>query len=245
MAAEPEDRRSQTRRTMATITESQEPHPSAPNRPRIVERYGSRARWFHAFVYTTVLITLGTGWWLLTGHEGDPSFLARLSGTSDASLHQVVGGAFAAGSLVSILLGFRAARTFAAESLRVDRGDARWFTRWPRAVLSGRFKRHEGHFDPGQRVANVAIVLVLAVLVVSGLGLVAVHGGPAFMWLARVHRWSSFVAIPMILGHILIASGLLPGYRGVWRSMHLGGRLPARVAARLWPGWLERRGSRR
>jgi cytochrome b subunit of formate dehydrogenase len=231
---------------MATITESQEPRSrSATGPPEIVERYGRRARWFHTFVYTTVLITLATGWWLLTGHEGDPSPLARVSGTSDASLHKVVGGAFAAGSVVFILLGFRAARTFAAESLRVDRGDGRWFTRWPRAVLTGRFGRHEGHFDPGQRAANVAIVVVLAALVVSGSGLVAVHGGPAFVWLARVHKWSTYAAIPVILGHILIASGLLPGYRGVWRSMHLGGRLPARVAERLWPAWLERRGPRR
>lgn len=226
---------------MASITESQDTQ--APL--RVVERYGRRARWFHAFVFTTVLITLATGAWLLAGNEGEPSLLARLSGTSDATLHKVVGAAFAIGSVVSILLGFRAARTFVTESLRIDRGDARWFTRWPGAVLTGRFQRHEGHFDPGQRVANVAIVVVLTVLVVSGVGLITVHGGVAFVWLARVHRWSTFVAIPVILGHILIASGLLPGYRGVWRSMHLGGRLPARVAQRLWPGWLDRRGSPR
>jgi hypothetical protein len=31
-----------------------------------------------------------------------------------------------------------------------------------------------------------------------------------------------------------------PGYRGAWRSMHLGGRVPRAVARRLSPGWLER-----
>jgi formate dehydrogenase subunit gamma len=46
--------------------------------------------------------------------------------------------------------------------------------------------------------------------------------------------------IPLLAGHILIASGILPGYRGVWRSMHLGGRLDVAVARRLWPGWLDR-----
>ena len=45
----------------------------------------------------------------------------------------------------------------------------------------------------------------------------------------------------MIGGHILIASGLLPSYRGAWRSMHLGGRLDPRVAKRLWPAWFEHR----
>jgi formate dehydrogenase subunit gamma len=33
---------------------------------------------------------------------------------------------------------------------------------------------------------------------------------------------------------------VLPGYRGVWRAMHLGGHLAEPVARRLWPGWVER-----
>jgi formate dehydrogenase subunit gamma len=37
-----------------------------------------------------------------------------------------------------------------------------------------------------------------------------------------------------------VAAGVLPGYRGVWRSMHLGGHLDIRVARRLWPAWAER-----
>ena len=39
---------------------------------------------------------------------------------------------------------------------------------------------------------------------------------------------------------MIVAMGILPGYRGVWRSMHLGGKLPTEVAHRLWPGWSER-----
>jgi formate dehydrogenase subunit gamma len=49
----------------------------------------------------------------------------------------------------------------------------------------------------------------------------------------------------LLIGHILIASGLLPGYRGVARAMHLGGRLRVAVARRVWPGWLERQVGRR
>jgi len=65
--------------------------------------------------------------------------------------------------------------------------------------------------------------------------------GPAFVVLVRVHRWSTYVLTPVLLGHILITF-LPPGYRGAWRSMHLGGRLDRAVARRLWPGWLERAG---
>jgi len=34
---------------------------------------------------------------------------------------------------------------------------------------------------------------------------------------------------------------VLPGYRGTWRSMHLGGRLDPAVARRIWPAWFEQR----
>jgi hypothetical protein len=71
----------------------------------------------------------------------------------------------------------------------------------------------------------------------SGAGLAIVHGGPTFVVLAKVHKWATYPVTGLIAGHILIASGMLPGYRGVWRSMHLGGRLRADVAQRLWPAW--------
>jgi hypothetical protein len=45
----------------------------------------------------------------------------------------------------------------------------------------------------------------------------------------------------VIVGHIVVAAGILPGYRGAWRSMHLGGRVSLDTARRLWPGWTERR----
>jgi hypothetical protein len=42
----------------------------------------------------------------------------------------------------------RGART----AVRFDRGDLRWFVRWPAAVFTGRFPRHEGHFDVAKRI---------------------------------------------------------------------------------------------
>ncbi|SFO23186.1 formate dehydrogenase subunit gamma [Actinomadura madurae] len=86
----------------------------------------------------------------------------------------------------------------------------------------------------------------LLVLIGTGAGMATLHGGPVFAVLVRVHKWATYACTVLIAGHVLVASGVLPGYRGVWRSMHLGGRLDARVAGRLWPGWLERtRGGRR
>ncbi|MPZ83633.1 MAG: cytochrome b/b6 domain-containing protein [Actinophytocola sp.] len=207
---------------------------------RTIERNNRRTRWLHAAVYLTVLVLLGTGWWLTLKQEGRPSFLAELIGRPDTEIHTAVGWVFTAVAALGILFGRRAARTLLTDSVRFRRTELRWFARWPMAVFTGRFGRHEGHFDPGQRIANLVMVVLLLALVVSGIGLWASSGGPAFVWFNRIHRWSTYIFTPVIVGHVLIAAGVLPGYRGVWRAMHLGGRLRRRDAARVWPAWLER-----
>jgi cytochrome b subunit of formate dehydrogenase len=211
------------------------------HRVRTIERYTRRTRWYHAATYITVLTLSGTGWWLLTGREGQPSLAARLTGVSDITLHTYAGWILTGLAALAVTVGARAARTFVVESVRVDKGDLRWFIRWPAAAVTGRFSHHRGHFDPGQRVANVVLVTLLAALVASGVGLTLVVGGPGFVWLQRVHRWATYLITPVLAGHILIAAGLLPGYRGVARAMHLGGRLRVETARRVWPGWLDRR----
>ena len=205
-----------------------------------VRRHGRAARWFHAAVYLTTLPLLATGWWLIVGREGEQSPLARVLGTSDVRLHKALGWALALAILTGIVLGARALPGALRETFRRDRGDGHWLLRWPRAIFTGRFSRHEGRFDPGQRIANVVIVAGLLILVATGIGLATLHGGHLFAVLAKVHEWTAIVLTPILLGHVLIAAGVLPGYRGVWRSMHLGGRLHPDTARRLWPGWTER-----
>ncbi|MQA82445.1 MAG: cytochrome b/b6 domain-containing protein [Streptosporangiales bacterium] len=205
-----------------------------------IQRYNRPTRWFHAGTYLAVLILLGTGWWVTLGREGQPSPLAQIFLTPDTTLHTNVGWILAGFSLLGLLLGRRAVRTFVTETLRVDRSDRRWLARWPLAVLTGRFARHEGHFDPGQRILNIALMFGLSVLILSGVGMAWLSGGPVFAVLVHLHKWSTYGVTPLIAGHIVIAAGILPGYRGVWRSMHMGGRLQADVARRLWPGWFER-----
>ncbi len=57
---------------MTTDTESSVETAAAPAEPH-VERGNRRTRWFPAGVYLLVLLLLATGWWLLTGREGQPS----------------------------------------------------------------------------------------------------------------------------------------------------------------------------
>src|SRR5262245_11644176 len=200
--------------------------------PMRIERYGLRARRFHAAAYVLTPLLLFTGWWLVVGREGEPSVLARASGQPDTAVHQWFGWALVALAAGPILVGRKGIATFVRETVRIDRGDAIWLGRWPRAIFSGHFPRHEGHFDPGQRVVNVALVSGLVLLIASGVGLSVVTGGPAFVWLRQVHSWTTVIVTPLIAGHVLIAIGVLTGYRGVWRSMHLGGRVPLDTARR-------------
>ncbi|MGW0228014.1 cytochrome b/b6 domain-containing protein [Actinopolymorpha singaporensis] len=213
-----------------------EPSPGGPV-AGYVRRYNRKTRWFHAVSYTILVVLFGTGWWLTLGNEGRPSILARVSGVPDTRIHTLTGWVSAAAAVVGLLAGRRALRTFLAESVRTDPGDLEWFRRWPVAVLTGRFPHHRGHFDPGQRLFNLAIAGCLLVVIVSGVGLAWLSGGSLFTILVRVHRWGTYVGTALILGHVTIASGILPGYRGAWKSMHLGGRLPVQVARRLWPSW--------
>ncbi|NUT18827.1 MAG: cytochrome b/b6 domain-containing protein [Hamadaea sp.] len=204
-----------------------------------IERYSRRTRWFHAGIYVAVLVLLATGWWLALGREGRPSPLARVTGLADTTVHLWTGWGLAGLAGVAVTVGVRAAGTFLVESVRFRRGDLRWFVRWPAAVWTGRFASHDGHFDPGQRVANLVLTGCLAVLIGSGVGLAFIDGGIGFVVLRQIHRWATFALTPVVVGHIVIASGILPGYRGVARSMH-GGRLRVETAKRVWPGWLHR-----
>ncbi|MEW6223069.1 MAG: cytochrome b/b6 domain-containing protein [Chloroflexota bacterium] len=205
-----------------------------------VERYPRSARRYHAAIYLLTLFLLATGWWLLAGREGDPSPIARVTGVPDARLHVWVGWALLIAALAPLPFALRGVRGFVRETFRRDRGDLRWLLHLPAAVVTGHFPRHEGHFDPGQRIANVVIVALLVVLVLSGVGMVLVKVGPGFAMLVAVHRLTTIAFTIVIVGHIVVAAGILPGYRGAWRSMHLGGRLSLDTARRLWPGWTER-----
>ena len=77
--------------------------------------------------------------------------------------------------------------------------------------------------------------MTLGTLIVTGVGLTTVHGGPMFVLLDRLHRLSTYGLTVLVAAHVLLAIGVLPGYRGAWRSMHLRGRTPAATVRRLWP----------
>jgi cytochrome b subunit of formate dehydrogenase len=204
-----------------------------------LRRNGRRARLLHTAVYLLTLVLLFTGWWLFAGGEGKPSPLARVFRAPDTQLHVWFGWGLGVLAL-PLLIWWREAVSFIRETFRFDPGDGRWWLQWPPGMFTGRLARHEGHFDPGQRVANVVMVGGLLILTATGIGMNLLHGGPLFAWLNTIHRWTTFVITPVLAGHVLVAIGILPSYRGVWRAMHFGGRVSEETALRLWPAWTER-----
>ncbi|MGH9209542.1 MAG: cytochrome b/b6 domain-containing protein [Acidimicrobiales bacterium] len=205
----------------------------------MVQRYNRLTRWLHTGTYVLTLFLLFTGWWLWRGEEGNASIVAQWLDLSDIEAHKSAGWALGGLLAVGIVLGIRGTVTFVRETFRANRGDSRWFLRWPVGALTGRFAPHRGHFDPGQRILNVAMAGSLGTVIVSGIVLTQLKGGSTFALVTRTHRYASYVLAPLVLGHILVAAGILPGYRGAWRGMHLRGRVRDETVRRLWPATLD------
>jgi cytochrome b subunit of formate dehydrogenase len=200
-----------------------------------VLRNNRATRWLHLLLYVVTFILLATGWWLRTGHEGEPTILADVLDTPDTEVHRTAGWVLLGVAVGGPILGIRGTLTFLRETLRINRGDGGWFLRWPRGALTGRFGRHRGHFDPGQRLLNVALIGALGTVIVSGVFLTTLSGGQTFATMVRVHRGSTYVLTGLVAGHLLVTLGILPGYRGVWRAMHWRGRVPEATVRRIWP----------
>jgi cytochrome b subunit of formate dehydrogenase len=220
---------------------SDHPHDVDPAATRL-PRNGRRARWLHALVYLTTAFLAYSGFAVLA--EGHPGLASVLGGhVPAATLHRWVGYGLLVVAVLVVVVWWRAAGRFLIDSVEFRRSDLSWFAGYPRMALTPRrpasAPHHFGHFDPGQRVFN--LLLVLALVVLGGTGVVL--GMPerflpaVFGWSLRVHKVTTWVLIGLVLGHLLLASGVLPGYRGVWRAMHRDGRVPAATARRLWPQW--------
>ena len=200
----------------------------------------------HAGLYLSTFVLLLTGVALLG--EGIRALEDAFGGHAATALrHRLLGAAVAGAALLAALVRPRAAGRFLAESLRFRRNELAWFRRYPAFLLRPSRNppaRHDGHFDPGQRVFNLLVLASLAALTATGvlMWFPRAFVPAVFGWSLRIHRLATWVLVGAVAGHLLVASGVLPAYRGAWRAMHRGGRVPRELAARLWPRWAEEEG---
>lgn len=197
----------------------------------------------HGGVYLATAFLLLSG--VAVGGEGHPAVADLIGGhVAAAAWHRWVGyGLIGLGLLIPLMRPGAAGR-FLAESIRFRPSDVRWFAKYPRFVLRPSRhdpERHEGHFDPGQRVLNCVILLAFTALGATGMVMSFPEAvtPTAFAWSLRIHRAATWVLVGSVAGHVLVASGVLAAYRGVWRAMHWDGRVPTGLAAKLWPAWAE------
>ncbi len=217
-------------------------HP--PGGGRLV-RNAPPARRLHAGTYLTTAFLLYSG--IAVAGEGRPGLANPIGGHVAAAIsHRWVGFALIGAGLVVPTVRPGAALRFLAESVRFRLPDVRWFATYPLFLMRpGRHAPapHDGHFDPGQRILNCVIIASFAALSVTGIVMsfpAAVTPG-AFGLSLRIHRAATWVLGASVAGHVVVASGILSAYRGVWRAMHRDGGVPAGLARRLWPRWAEER----
>jgi len=203
------------------------------------------ARRLHAAVYLTTAFLLYSG--VSVAGEARPFLAALIGGQAAAARwHRWIGFGLIALGLLLPLMRPRPAVRFIVESVPFRRGDLRWFRAYPAFVLAPRDHppaRHGGHFDPGQRVLNCVILVSFTALSVSGLVMSFPDPVTSATFAASftVHVVATWVLVVSLAGHVLVGSGLLPAYRGVWRAMHGDGRVRADLSERLWPAWTQER----
>jgi formate dehydrogenase subunit gamma len=211
-------------------------------------RNGRRTRLLHAGTYLATAVLLISGISLLG--EGSPALAALFGGhVGTAHWHRWVGFGLVGCGLLVVAVRPAAVGRFLLESIRFRATDVQWFANYPRFLFRPGPKApspHEGHFDPGQRVLNLVLMVSFAVLSATGIVMAFPQAvtPDSFAWNLRLHDWATSVLTVAIAGHVVIASGALRAYRGVWRAMHLDGRVSRRLADRLWPTWAARAGAR-
>lgn len=221
-------------------------HDAEAGVPARILRNTRRVRRLHAAVYLVTAFLLYSG--ISVAGEARPVLATLIGGQAAAARwHRWVGFGLIALGLLLPLVRPRSAVRFLMESVRFRRSDVRWFRSYPAFLLAPRRHppaRHEGRYDPGQRVLNCVIVVAFTTLAVSGLVMSVPDRVTSATFAAsfKIHVIATLALVVSLAGHVLVGSGLLSAYRGVWRAMHGDGRVRTDLSERLWPAWTEREG---
>lgn len=210
---------------------------------RLMQRHAPAVVALHAVVGALVLGLTATGLGLLGVL---PTPLLYLLGGHEAALvwHRLLGLTLTPLLVALPVVAPRAGRRFVADATRFCRADLPWVVGFAaHLVRPGRHvvPRHEGRFDPVQRLVFALMLVALGALVVSGAALLVLPGTSITVIAAcvQVHETAGWMLVGLVGMHVLAGSGVLPTHRRVGRAM-VDGHVRAVVASRLWPAWAYR-----
>lgn len=138
-----------------------------------------------------------------------------------------VGSAIALVLGLAVMIGLRRTRRPLAQTVRdlqpLDASDRRWLQRAPRAYLTGSELPAAGRFNAGQKVNARLVLLVLAVLFISGVGELGryVSWLQPFRLLGAPHGLAAGAAALLVAMHVYLAI-LHPATRPAFRGITLG-----------------------
>jgi formate dehydrogenase subunit gamma len=188
-----------------------------PPRDRLVPRFGRSERAAHWLLAGSFAAMLASGAFM--GGIGPLHHRALL-------LVHVCSAAILVAGLAA-LIAMRRSRDPLAQTVRdlrpLDATDRRWLVRAPRAYLAGEDLPSAGRFNAGQKINARLVLLVLAVLYVSGVAELARYTSllDPIRFLGGVHGLAAGVASVLVAGHIYLAlvhPGTRPALRGITRG---------------------------
>lgn len=207
-------------------------------------RHGRGTRIAHAINAVTVIVLLVTG--LALGDRLTDGIEALLGGHLVINgTHRLLGLGFAA-AVVLVPLGARQRVTgLIRDTLIFRSGDGRWFPAFLKFYWHhgrGQAPFHDGRFDPAQRIAFLGILTCCALLAASGVYMYWLPdwGRTLFVIVINTHVYAAWVLIVLLMLHVTAGLGLPRTHRGLARAMFGDGKVPARLARKLWPGWTRR-----
>jgi len=181
--------------------------------PARVLRFTRSERAFHWLVATAFFGMLASG--VAMGKAG--SFHNMMYAG-----HLASAGALVVGIAAIVLLGNRRSLTRSTRELStIDALDREWLARAPAAVVKHSPQPPAGRFNAGQKLNFILVSLLLASLLVSGVGLLVTGSHPAIPALKAAHVVGAYTAALLVAGHLYMAL-INPSTRPALRGMISG-----------------------
>lgn len=124
------------------------------------------------------------------------------------------------------------------------RTDLLWLFRFPGYFLFPNkvtLPQPEEKINAGQKLMGGLLIVSSLLMAVSGFLRLLGHRLPPVMLIRAqyIHQITFLPFFLLLLGHVIVGSGIHPKYKGIWRSMLGGGSIRTSLVREHWPVWLQ------